>query len=156
MPSWIWTVDTGREEMLSPLAPGHASTCLGTVSRAGTKCGDERWHPREVHAQMTHARPRGAWKPWAHPQGLWLYSWLTSPAPRPSARLVSAPRDRLLYFLALWPRVRCVPVVSVSREQWVLFELQRDCWFRITVKRLWVSNRFFLFNLKRLSTYPQG
>ena len=74
----------------------------------------------------------------------------------PSARLVSAPRDCLLYFLPLWLRVRCVPEVSVSREWRVLFELQQDCWFRIIVKRLWVSNRFSLFNLKRLSMYPQG
>ena len=52
-------MDTGSEEMLSPFAPGHTSARLGTVSRVGTKCGDERSHPREVHAQMTNARLGG-------------------------------------------------------------------------------------------------
>ena len=45
-----------------PLAPGHTSARLGTVSRVGTKCGDERSHPREVQVQMTHAWPRGPGK----------------------------------------------------------------------------------------------
>lgn len=79
-------MDTESEEMLSPLAPGRTSARLGTVSRVGTKCGDERSHPREVHAQTTHARHRaggvaGSPEPTPRPGaglvcllGLWLYS----------------------------------------------------------------------------------